>query len=419
MGCGFLFCMAARMCHVSGMSLSEPKRILFLQSDSVFERFGGIEHYLDDLITLAGEVYGFENLRTLIPRRREQLSDLERPYRPEFVRFSKSPLLQKLQNRFSPAYYRRARKLLEEFRPNLIFNTHVSLGPMAHALARATKIPTLTCVYGIDCWGGLWRQDEWALRRASRIVSISHWTQKVLVDRGYDPARFRIIHPRIGTQYETVQAKSDRAEGPLVMLSVSRLDASEQYKGQDHVLQAMAKLRARSPELDLRYIIHGEGDDRPRLENLARSLGLEDRVQFPGFVQDRSELHAVYRSADVFVMPSRFGHWDGRWRGEGFGIVYAEAAAFGVPSVAYNCGGVTDIVRDGETGRLVEPDNLEALASALEDLARNREQLQRMGNRAREDVLKRFTRPAIATELESALEGFGSPLAAVPEGAAR
>ena len=84
---------------------------------------------------------------------------------------------------------------------------------------------------------------------------------------------------------------------------------------------------------DASYVIVGEGDDRDRLENLARETGVRDSVVFTGWV-DEDELPAYYSSCDVFAMPSRVEKRNGRWTGEGFGIAYIEAAAFGKPVVA-------------------------------------------------------------------------------------
>jgi phosphatidylinositol alpha-1,6-mannosyltransferase len=123
-------------------------------------------------------------------------------------------------------------------------------------------------------------------------------------------------------------------------------------------------------------------------------------------VAQRKDFEAVYREADLFVMPSRFGRWDGRWRGEGFGIVYLEAAAFGLASVAYDCGGATDIIRHGENGMLVEPDNIAELARTIESLAKRRSLAEGMGRKAHEMVMRQFTRATIREQLAGALDAF-------------
>jgi glycosyltransferase involved in cell wall biosynthesis len=146
--------------------------------------------------------------------------------------------------------------------------------------------------------------------------------------------------------------------GKKILLTVSRLSSKDRYKGQDRVIDVLPRLRQRHP--DLIYVIAGEGDERPRLEKMAREKGLDGAVRFIGSVKE-SELVDTYRMADLFVMPST---------GEGFGIVFLEAARCGIPVVGGNRDGTCDALREGEIGRLVEPENPDELARAiLESLA--------------------------------------------------
>src|SRR5262249_40394260 len=108
------------------------------------------------------------------------------------------------------------------------------------------------------------------------------------------------------------------------------------------------------------YVIVGDGDDRSRLERLVSNLELHPYVRFVGRAPQH-ELADYYRMADLFVMPST---------GEGFGIVYLEAAASGLPVIASNCDGSVDALAEGCMGRLVNPksstDLFDAICSALE-----------------------------------------------------
>lgn len=379
-------------------------RLLFLQHTSIFEGYGGVEYYLDDLAGLACESFGRENVAIIAPQRKSLRTPLVRAYPVYFVPFSNNPIIRRIENRFSLRYLRKAREIVSEFRPNLLLCSHVSLGPLTHALHRLTHVPYGTCVYGIESWGNLWPQDEWCLRRSNFIFSISHWTKKILVDRGYPSDRIHIVAPTLGTAFESMEFVPPTPQETFTLLTVSRLDDREQYKGNDHVLYSLAKLRPQWKKLKLRYIIQGNGNDRERLEKIVRDLDLASIVEFRGEVTDRGELLQVYRQADLFVMPSRFGHWGGRWRGEGFGIVYLEAAAFGVPSIAYRCGGATDIIEHGVDGWLIEPDNIDSLASTIEGLAKDRNRVKQFGLKAREKVMKKFTRHASRTQLTEALD---------------
>ena len=125
----------------------------------------------------------------------------------------------------------------------------------------------------------------------------------------------------------------------------------------------------------------GEGDDRPRLEHLARELGVSKNVKFlSGLAPD--ELFACYANCEIFALPSR---------GEGFGLVFLEAMAHGKPVVGGAHGGIPDIVQDGVTGLLVRHGETEALAQALESLLNNPERAKEMGARGKDRVAQKFS----------------------------
>lgn len=382
-------------------------RVLCLQHSSIFEAYGGVEYYLDDTLTLATQLCGRENVHTLIPQRGPHtLSISPRPYGYQMVPWPKNSVLKKLANRVPWPLFRSAQKAILEFKPTVLLNAHVSLGPMAVALSQMYSIPLVTIVYGIDAWGNLWPQDEYALKKSSRILSISHWTKQVLVQRGYDANRIDILHPMLNPKFQTRKLSAKKSHERFTLLSISRLSAAEQYKGQDHVLHALGRLKEKYRRLSFRYIIQGKGDDLARLEALAHSLDLQEIVEFRGAVADRDALDELYGEADVYVMPSRFGFWGRRWRGEGFGIVYCEAAAFGVPSIAYRCGGATDIIRHGETGLLVTPDNVDELANAIWSLYENFSRREELGKKAFKHVMENFTQPPTREQLFQALSHF-------------
>ena len=131
--------------------------------------------------------------------------------------------------------------------------------------------------------------------------------------------------------------------GKTVLLTLSRSWTTDNYKGIDEVLELLPALAERIPEIA--YLVVGEGDDRPRLEAKARALGIGDRVVFAGFIPE-SEKTEHYRLADAYVMPG--------W-GEGFGFVYLEAMACGIPALGSKLDGSREALRDGDLGILVDP----------------------------------------------------------------
>lgn len=145
-----------------------------------------------------------------------------------------------------------------------------------------------------------------------------------------------------------------------MLLTVSRLNAQERYKGHDRVIQVLPELLRTFP--DLRYLIAGDGDDRSRLESLAGQSGVSDRVIFAGEVPDE-DLPDIYRLADAYVMPST---------GEGFGIVFLEAAVSGLPIVGGGVDGSRDALADGAVGVCVDPSDSSSLMTAVETAIRSK-----------------------------------------------
>ncbi len=183
--------------------------------------------------------------------------------------------------------------------------------------------------------------------------------------------------------------------GPL-LASVSRLVPR---KGMDVLIEAADRLAPSYP--DLVVAIGGDGRERHRLERLAAASLVDVRVL--GRVSD-DDRAALLGAADVFVMACR-----NRWGGleqEGFGIVFLEAAAFGVPQVAGDSGGATEAVLDGETGLVVhDPSDPGAVAEAIRTLLADPPLRRRMGRAARSRVQESFDTDVLASRLAEALAG--------------
>ena len=147
-------------------------------------------------------------------------------------------------------------------------------------------------------------------------------------------------------------------EGRIVIITLGRLAAEERYKGVDEVLQVLPSLAKEIP--NIAYLVAGDGSDRARLEQKARQLGLEERVIFAGRISEE-EKPEHYRLADAYVMPSS---------GEGFGIVFLEALACGIPVIGSKIDGSRDALLDGRLGILVNPaDPAELRAAIVQTLA--------------------------------------------------
>ncbi|HWD08213.1 MAG TPA: glycosyltransferase family 4 protein [Actinomycetota bacterium] len=222
------------------------------------------------------------------------------------------------------------------------------------------------------------------LRRAAGVA-----IDVAVVPPGVDAQRFRPIE---GVA-EARRSFGLPEAGPLVV-NVGRLVPR---KGVDVLIGAAARLRRSFPELTL--AVAGTGRDRERLERLARRRGAP--VRFLGKVPD-DRLPALYGCADVFAAPNR-----SRWFGleqEGFGIVFLEAAACGVPQVAGRSGGAPEAVRDNETGLLVDdPSDDRQVAGALGQLLDDPAARARMGEAARRRAGAEFSYDVLAARLRAYL----------------
>ena len=226
----------------------------------------------------------------------------------------------------------------------------------------ATAFQELTAPLAAAVW-----LAERPLGRAYRNVpfeAISDSTAEDLARRGIPRDHVEVIYPGIDTRGYSPQpaARSGRP-------SFAYLGRLKKYKGVHLVIRAFARMS--DPDATLE--IAGAGDYRPRLEALARSLDLGDRVRFLGRISEAEKLALLRRAwALVFASPK-----------EGWGITNLEAAACATPVVASNSPGIRESVRDGETGYLVPHGDTAAMAAALDRLASSRALVDQLGIAAR------------------------------------
>jgi len=237
---------------------------------------------------------------------------------------------------------------------------HVNLLPVAAAAAAVSGAKIILVVYGMEAWEPRGRLARLLLARVSAVISISSITIERLQRWARLPDdRVFLLPNAVDLSRYTPGAKNEHLisrwhlEGRRVLLTVGRMDAAEQAKGFDEIIDVLPGLVSEIPELV--YVAVGEGSDRSRLQAKVRALGLQDHCVFPGYVSESEKLE-FYRLADVFVMPSRL---------EGFGYVFLEALAAGVPVIASKVDGSREAVRNGKWGALVDPDKPDELTTAI------------------------------------------------------
>jgi phosphatidylinositol alpha-1,6-mannosyltransferase len=242
---------------------------------------------------------------------------------------------------------------------DFVFCGHLYLSPLAGLVAWLSGAPLWLQLHGSEAWRPPRRAERRAAEAASLITSVSRYTRRRFLSLvNVEMARLRVLANTVGPGFSPGDKSAillDRygLHGKRVLLTVGRLDPAERQKGHDRVIAALPAIIA--SERNAVYLIAGEGADRDRLAKLAEQLGVAHAVVFTGAVSV-SELPEVYRLADIFVMPSYQ---------EGFGIVFLEAAASGVPVIAGNNDGSMDALADCTLGTAIDPFDRDALVLAV------------------------------------------------------
>lgn len=233
---------------------------------------------------------------------------------------------------------------------DLVICGHINLLPLAVFVNQLIRAPLALMVYGIDVWQPPYRLAKQWLKAVNAIWSISHITTGRMNEwAGLPEALYTQLPNAIHLdRYAMAARRADLQarhglEGTRVIMTLARLPEKERYKGVDEVMEVMPALLQEIP--NLKYLIAGDGNDRTRLTQKARSLGLSDRVVFAGMISEADKAD-YFRLADAFVMPGR---------GEGFGFVFLEALACGVPAVGSQLDGSREALRGGDLGELADP----------------------------------------------------------------
>lgn len=261
-----------------------------------------------------------------------------------------------------------ARQTVKKNRPDLIWVGQVlPIGTVAYLIKKFYKIPYFVSTHGLDIMlpqksSRKEKTMKRVLNEARFITANSKFTKRELLNLEIPEEKIEVIYPCPNIKAATVSLEQIRElkqelglEDKKVLLTVGRL---VNRKGQQKVIQAMPALLKKFPELV--YLVVGDGPASAKLKTQSLNLGLKNKVIFLANVSNE-ELPIYYQLSDIFVMPAENLAGDV----EGFGIVYLEAAMFGLPSVAGKSGGVMEAVIDGQTGLLVEPNNQEDLVQKI------------------------------------------------------
>ena len=274
---------------------------------------------------------------------------------------------------------------------------------------RNKEIKKLVMTYHMDTVGKGWLGVIFKVYKKLFLSKIIDAADKVLIStQDYarngdladyieqDPEKFIVSNLGVDIERFSPGLKPDElfhqyhlAPDDFVLLFVGGLDKAHYFKGLDYLLKAAAMIG--TPNIKL--IVVGEGELRKGYEETAKRLGIEKRVHFVGPVSNE-DLPDYYRLCDVFVFPSID-------KSEAYGLVALEAGACAKPTIASNLPGVRFVVKDNETGILVEPKNTDELAEKIKYLLNNQERAKELGENARKRIEAEFVWRVIVEKLEN------------------
>jgi phosphatidylinositol alpha-1,6-mannosyltransferase len=328
---------------------------------------GGVANYVHELAVQFAARVRVHVIGRKLPGTDE--FDRHAPYEVTRIRTPSSALLS------IPLFGQAVRQAIRRRRPDALFcPTWLPDGAACHWVMPARPIPLFVAAHGTEVfedfttWQNsvrtvlLRRVKRQVFQDAQRVFPVSSYTRQavleeaggradrtITVNNGVNPGLFRKtdVRPEVVAKY--------KPHGERLLLTVTRLYP---YKGVDRLLESLPAISRSVP--GVKYLIVGVGPDRPRLEALTARLGLQDRVSFLGRLA-MAEIVELYSLADLFVMLSR----EERPDVEGFGLVFLEAAACGLPSVGGRSGGIPDAIEHEKSGWLVDPRNTEEIAATI------------------------------------------------------
>jgi phosphatidyl-myo-inositol dimannoside synthase len=360
----------------------------------IFEREGGIQSYVQDIFCSYASFS--EQPADVFLLRDGQ--DCTNPFQSDLLNFHyfkhKSAQLGRLGMAIALFFH------ILKNRPQRVFCGHINLAPLVRLLCQPFQIPYTVMVHGKEVWEPLHPALRIALQQADEIWTVSRYSRdRASASNQLDSSKIRLMPCAVdGDRFtpgekSAVLVKRYGLTDAKVILTVARLWSGDIYKGVDMTIRALGAIAQSIP--NVKYLVIGRGDDQPRLAQLAKDLGVGDRVVFAGFVPT-AELPEHYRLADAYVMPSQ----------EGFGIVYLEAMACGVPVLAGDSDGSADPLQDGALGWRVPHREVGAIANACIDML----QQQAMptgrsdGQWLRQQALDLFGKAAFTQQLQDALK---------------
>lgn len=332
-----------------------PKKIVLLTLET-FSTTGGIQKMTRTLAKVLGQIakkhYWQFNLWSGYDSDADVDVNYVRPH--DFKGFNKNrPLLV-------------AKALASANQSDVVILSHINLAVIGYLIKLLNpKCQVWLIAHGIEVWRPLSFFKKRLLATCDKIISVSNFTkQKVLDLHNADAAKCLVLNnaldpliklPANFIKPDYLSKRYNLTAQNKVVFTLTRLASSEQYKGYEKVIEAIGLLKKDFP--GIKYLLSGKYDniEETRIKRLINKFGVQDQVIVTGYI-DEAELEDHFLLADLFILPSKK---------EGFGIVFIEALACGLPVICGNQDGSRDAVKNGELGKTVNADSIPELTAAM------------------------------------------------------
>ncbi len=284
---------------------------------------------------------------------------------------------------------------------DLLIVGHAHRLPVLDHLPEKADYGRWAWLYGLEVWGAQARRWVPALNRLDRVLAISRYTAGQVREAGLRKP-VQVVSCCVDTEVFTPTTTPDRIRRDEILIC-GRMSSKDRDKGHAILFESLPLAETiLGRKLSVR--VAGAGDDPSRLAKAACRYGVRDRVTFAGYLP-KEQLVDAYRHCGVFCMPTRIDKSaTGYWNGEGFGIVYVEAAACGRPVLASREGGASETIIPGKTGLLVDPRSPDSVAHAVAEILRNPLCADQMGREGRQLAEERFSRPVFRDKIRRLLQ---------------
>ena len=269
---------------------------------------------------------------------------------------------------------------------DVLFFDHLGLARVQRIVPRVFRRPYGVFLHSIEAWTPLNSNRRGILRNAKLRVANSNYTARRVAAAHPETGAIEVCQLTLGLNLSTTDARGCKMPAQVLerirlhsVLIVGRMMHAERHKGHDELIMAWPSVLQAVPDAHL--VVTGGGDDADLLKALAARLNVAEHIFFTGRVSDHT-LDAIYSRAAVFAMPSR---------AEGFGMVYLEAMAHRLPCIGSLHDAAGEIIVDGETGFLVNQDEIRELASKIVCLLLDPELRERFGRAGLARVQDRFS----------------------------